>query len=183
TPALGAPGGRSLRTGLYGDGTSVDDVSVHSFRLFALDKSSGRVLWEREVHRGSPGARRHLKSSQANATPATDGKRVVVLFGTVGVLAAYDPDGRALWKTDVGVMDCGDEVLGNTEWGHASSPLLYKDTVIVQGDRKKDSFLAAYRLADGGLVYRVPPEEGSPWAPPTIVSAPTGGQLLPHRRT
>ena len=38
--------------------------------------------------------RRHLKSSLANATPATDGKRVVVLFGTVGVLAAFDLDGK-----------------------------------------------------------------------------------------
>jgi outer membrane protein assembly factor BamB len=183
TTAVSATGERSLKTGLYGEGSAVDDLSVHSFRLVALDKASGRVLWDREVHRGSPGARRHLKSSQANSTPATDGRRVVVLFGTVGVLAAYDLDGRPLWKRDVGVMDCGDEVFGNTEWGHASSPLIRGETVILQADRKKDSFLAAYRLEDGAEVYRVPREEGSTWASPALVRGPAGDELVTNGRT
>jgi outer membrane protein assembly factor BamB len=183
TAAVSATGERTLRTGLYGEGTAVDDLSEHSFRLFALDKANGRIVWEREVHRASPGARRHLKSSQANSTPATDGQRIVVLFGAVGVLAAYDLEGRPLWKKDIGVLDCGDEVFGNTEWGHASSPLLYKDTVIVQGDRKKDSFLAAYRLSNGEEVYRIPREEGSTWATPNVVRGPAGDELVTNGRT
>ena len=75
--------------------TSVDDTSEHSFRLYALEAKEGRILWEREVFRGSPTVRRHLKSSLANATPVTDGRRVVVLFGVVGVLASFDYEGRA----------------------------------------------------------------------------------------
>ena len=63
-------------------------------------------------HKAAPTVKRHLKSSQANATPATDGKRVVVLFGTVGVLAAYDFDGKELWRRDVGVLDCNDPQAG-----------------------------------------------------------------------
>ena len=56
TTAVSAKDDRSFRPGLYGDGTSVADLSEHSFRLYALDASSGRILWEREVHRSPPGA-------------------------------------------------------------------------------------------------------------------------------
>jgi outer membrane protein assembly factor BamB len=176
--AVSAKGENSIRTGLYGDGTAVDDASEHSFRLFALDKATGRILWEREVHRGAPAARRHVKASQANSTPATDGGRVVVLFGTVGQLAAFDLDGKALWKRDVGVLDCGDPIYGGADWGHASSPFIHGEVVIVQGDRRKDSFLAAYRLSDGAETWRVAREELSTWATPNVVRGPAGDELV-----
>ena len=183
TTAVSGTGDRTFRTGLYGDGTAVEDLSEHSFRLIALDKATGKVLWEREVHRGNPGARRHLKSSQANSTPATDGRRVVVLFGTAGVLAAYDLDGTLAWKKDVGVLDAGDAVFGNTEWGHASSPLLYKDLVIVQADCKKDSFLAAYRLATGEEVWKTARDEFSTWGSPNVLPGPAGDELITNGTT
>jgi outer membrane protein assembly factor BamB len=178
TSAVGAAGDRTFRTGLYGDGTSVDDTSEHSFRLYALDRKTGAVLWERDVHRTRPPVRRHLKSSQANATPTTDGKRVIVLFGTVGVLAAYDFAGKALWKTDVGVLECNDPQAGSAQWGHASSPVLYRDLVIVQADRVKDSFLAAYRVSTGQEAWRVARDEPSTWATPSILRSAKGDELI-----
>jgi outer membrane protein assembly factor BamB len=183
TTAVSAKDDRSFRPGLYGDGTSVDDLSEHSFRLYALDASSGRILWEREVHRAAPGAKRHLKSSQANSTPATDGRRVVALFGTVGVLAAYDLDGTPLWRKDIGALDCGDEVFGNTQWGHASSPLIHDGAVIVQADHKGRSFLAAYRLADGSELWRTPREEASTWSSPNVLPADSGDEIVTNGRT
>jgi outer membrane protein assembly factor BamB len=161
----------------------VDDLSEHSFRLYALDAGSGRILWEREVHRSPPGAKRHLKSSQANSTPATDGQRVVVLFGTVGVLAAYDLDGRALWRRDIGTLDCGDDVFGNTQWGHASSPLIHKDSVIIQADHKGRSFLAAYRLTDGSELWNTPRDEASTWSSPNILPAASGDEVVTNGQT
>src|SRR6185436_11095146 len=134
--------------------------------------------WESEVHKGAPPVRRHLKSSLANATPATDGKRVVVFFGPVGVLAAYDFAGKQLWRRDVGVLDVNDPQSGTAEWGHASSPILYRDLVIIQGDRRKDSFLAAYRLSTGEEAWKVRREEGSTWATPNILTGPSGDELL-----
>ena len=178
TSAVSGKGDTTFKTGLYGEGTSVDDVSEHSFRLYALDKKSGRVLWEREIHRGSPPVRRHLKSSLANATPVTDGERVVVLFGPVGKLAAYDFEGKQLWQRDIGILDCNDPQSGSAEWGHASSPILYGDLVLVQADRRKDSFLAAYRLATGEEVWRVARAEPSTWSTPNILSAPSGDELV-----
>jgi outer membrane protein assembly factor BamB len=108
---------------------------------------------------------------------------VVVLFGTAGVLAAYDFDGTLAWKKDIGVLDAGDAVYGNTEWGHASSPLLYKDLVIVQADCKKDSFLAAYRLATGEEAWKVARDEFSTWGSPNILPAPAGDELITNGTT
>jgi outer membrane protein assembly factor BamB len=183
TTAVSAKGDRTFRPGLYGDGTSVDDLSEHSFRLLALDAKSGKVLWDREVHKSPPGAKRHLKSSQANSTPVTDGKRVVVLFGAAGVLAAYDLEGKALWKREIGVLDCGDEVFGNTEWGHGSSPVIYKDVVLIQADTKGASFLAAYRLSDGSEMWKVPRDEASTWSTPNVLPAAAGDEIVVNGRT
>lgn len=177
TTAVSGKGDATFRTGLYGDSGSVDDVSEHSFRLYALD-STGRVLWDREVHRGAPQVRRHFKSSLANASPATDGEHVVVLFGAVGKLAAYDFQGKQLWQRDIGILDTNDPQSGTDEWGHASSPILYGDLVLVQGDRRKDSFLAAYRLTTGEEAWRIPRDELSTWATPNILPAPSGDELI-----
>jgi len=180
TTAISASGDSTFRTGLYGDGTSVDDLSEHSFRLVALDTRTGAVQWEREVHKTRPTVRRHLKSSLANATPVTDGRKVVVLFGAVGVLAAYDFTGEKLWQRDVGVLDCNDPQAGVAEWGHASSPILHDGLVILQGDRRKDSFLAAYKLATGEEVWRVPRDETSTWATPNVlVSGANASERMP----
>jgi outer membrane protein assembly factor BamB len=181
--AVSSKGDTTFRTGLYGDVTSVDDHSEHSFRLYALDAATGRVAWEREVHRGAPQVERHLKSSLANSTPATDGERVVVLFGAVGKLAAYDFEGKQLWQRDIGILDSNDPMSGSAEWGHASSPILYGDLVLVQGDRRKDSFIAAYRLATGEEVWKAAREEPSTWGTPNVLPAPTGDELIANGPT
>jgi outer membrane protein assembly factor BamB len=103
---------------------------------------------------------------------------VVALFGTVGVLAAYDLEGKLLWKRDVGVLDCGDPVYGSADWGHASSPVIHGDEVIVQADRRKNSFIAAYRLRDGAEAWRVARDELSTWATPSVVRGPSGDELV-----
>jgi outer membrane protein assembly factor BamB len=179
TTAVGSSGKEeTFRTGLYGDPDSVGDLSEHSYRLLALDKRTGAIAWDREVHRGRPTVSRHLKSSQANATPVTDGQRIVVLFGTVGVLAAYDLTGRELWRRDVGVLEANDPQAGAAQWGHASSPILYGDLVIVQADRVKDSFLAAFRAKTGEPVWRVARDEPSTWSTPNVLRAASGDELI-----
>lgn len=77
TTAISSKGDTTFRTGLYGDGTSVDDVSPHSFRLYAIDAATGSIVWDREVANVSPTVKRHLKSSLANSSPVTDGKHIV----------------------------------------------------------------------------------------------------------
>ena len=80
--------------------------AVHEWRVLALDKSIGPILWSQTAHRGVPKVKRHVKATQANATPVTNGRVVVVSFGSEG-LYAYDMDGKLLWKQDLGILDPG----------------------------------------------------------------------------
>ena len=179
TTAVGQADDDTFRTGLYGDTTPVDDLSEHSWRVYALDKPTGEILWERVAHLGIPGTKRHTKSSQANSTPVTDGRRLVVLFGSVGVLYCYDLDGTLLWKRDLGVLNSSWFLDPDYQWGHASSPILYEDLVIVQADTQTSSFISAYSLETGEEVWRTArDEEVSTFSTPTIYRGPTGDELV-----
>ncbi len=179
TTAISGSGDNTFRTGLYGDVRSVDDLSEHVWKLYALEQQTGEVRWEREVHRGVPRTKRHTKGSQASSTPVTDGRRVVVLFGTTGVLAAYDMDGALLWKKDLGLIDNGWFFDATEQWGHSSSPIIYLDSVILQVDRQKDSFVAAYDLSEGEELWRTSRAEEIPtWGTPTIATGESGDELI-----
>jgi outer membrane protein assembly factor BamB len=132
-------------------------------QLMCLDRARGTVLWSREVKgtgvgrggfgrggfggrgpgpggfgrggfgRGSSG-RGPNTSGNAAHTPVSDGERIYVMFGTSGVLA-YDLDGKELWKKSVGTGS-------NGMFGSASSPILYKDLVIVTAGYESASFYA-----------------------------------------
>ena len=160
---------QGLRTGLYGDTDPVTDATVHQWKLLALDKKTGKLLWERTAHQGVPKTKRHPKSSQASPTPATDGKLVVTYFGSEG-LYAYSTDGTLLWKKDLGIQDAGWFFDPDSEWGAASSPVIHKDSVIVQCDRQKDSFVAAFALSDGKERWRTARAEIPSWGTPALVA-------------
>ncbi|HUE89697.1 MAG TPA: PQQ-binding-like beta-propeller repeat protein [Vicinamibacterales bacterium] len=169
----------SFRTGLYGDVKPVDDLSIHSYRVYSLDRATGKVVWQREAFKGPPITKRHTKSSQANATPVTDGRRVVAVFGSIGLMVCYDMDGTLEWKKDIGVLDSGWFLDPSYQWGHSSSPIIYKSSVIVQADQARGSFIASFDLTDGRQLWRTArPDEVSTWATPTILSGPKGDEIV-----
>lgn len=153
------------------------DNAKHSWRIYSLDKNSGRILWERIAHEGVPRAKRHIKATQANATPVTDGKYVVALMGSEGMFA-YDFNGKLLWKLDLGILNPGLFEDKNSEWGHAASPVIYKHLVFVQCDGHKQSFIAAFNLKDGKQVWRVERGEITSWSTPAIYEGPRGAELI-----
>src|SRR6186997_1305151 len=171
-----------IRTGLYGDVEPAKDVSKHSWKLVALDKRSGKVVWERVAHEGIPRTKRHPKSSQASATPVTDGRRVIVSFGSEG-LYAYDVDGKLLWTRDLGVLNAGWFYDPDFEWGIASSPIIWKNLVIVQCDIQKGSFRAAFDVATGAPVWRTAREEIPSWSTPAIFEHDGRAELVTQATT
>ncbi len=178
TTAIGS-GDQTFRTGLYGDVAPLNDLSTHTWRMYAVDRRSGKVLWQRDVYSGAPKVKRHTKSSQASSTPATDGKHVVAIFGTIGQLVAFDVDGKPLWTRDIGVIDNGWFFDPTYQWGHSSSPIIYKSSVIVQADQQKGSYMAAFDLASGKPLWRTErANEISTWGTPAIVSGPRGDELV-----
>jgi outer membrane protein assembly factor BamB len=167
----------SFRHGLYGDVEPSNDVTKHVWRLIALDKRTGKVLWDRVAHEGIPKTKRHPKSSQASATPVTDGRHVVVSFGSEG-LYAYDVNGKLLWKQDLGVLNAGWFYDPDYEWGIGSSPIIWNDFVIVQCDIQKQSFLAAFNVKTGKLAWRTTRDEIPSWATPTVYQDATHAELV-----
>lgn len=166
--AISSSGDSTFRTGLYGDVNPVADLSEHTWKMYCLDRATGAIMWARTVFTGAPKVKRHTKASQANSTPVTDGKRVVAMFGSIGLLAAWDVQGKPLWTKQLGVLNSGWFFDPDVQWGHASSPIIHRDTVIVQADRQKGSFLAAYNLGSGTEVWRVERDEISTWGTPTV---------------
>jgi outer membrane protein assembly factor BamB len=110
--------------------------------VIALDRNSGKILWTRTAYEGVPKEKRHIKSTYASSSPATNGRVIVALFGSQG-LYAYDLDGKLLWSKDLGRINAGAYDVPDYEWGTASSPVLYGDSVIVQCDQQKNSYLLA----------------------------------------
>jgi hypothetical protein len=173
--AISKAGDNSFRTGLYGDVKPVDDLSEHQWKIYSLDKTSGKILWERTAVTSAPKTKRHTKGSQASSTPVTDGKRVVAVFGSAGVLAAWDFDGKELWRVDLGVLDSGWFFDPAFQWGHSSSPIIYRDSVILQADVQKDSYVAAWDLATGKQLWKTArTDEISTWGTPTIARTADG---------
>src|SRR5215470_17464205 len=141
------------RYGLFGDVTPVKDDPKHIWKVYALDKATGKILWERIAFDGMPKVKRHPKSTHADSTPVTDGKYLIVNFGSHG-LYAYDLNGKLKWKQDLGVLDAGWFYDADYQWEYGSSPIIYKNMVIVQADIQKNSFIAAYDLKTGKQVWK-----------------------------
>jgi len=171
-----------IRTGLYGDVEPAKDVSKHSWKLVALDKRTGKVLWERVAHEGIPKTQRHPKSSQATATPVTDGRHVIVSFGSEG-LYAYDVDGKLLWTARPCVLNAGWFYDPDFEWGIGSSPIIWKNLVIVQCDIQKNSFIAAFDVATGQPAWRTAREEIPSWSTPAIFEHDGRAELVTQATT
>jgi outer membrane protein assembly factor BamB len=177
TTAVSSAANATFKPGLYGEPTASEDRSVHRWKVLALDRRTGKVLWERTAYEGAPKEKRHVKATYANATPATDGRHVVAFFGSQG-LYAYDLDGNLQWTRDLGRLDAGAYDVPEYEWGTASSPILYRDLVIVQADQQKDSFLTALRVADGTTVWKSARDEMPSWATPTVYTAGARPELV-----
>ncbi len=167
TTAVSAGVDTGIRTGLYGDISPVDDDSVHRYEVYCLDRGSGEVLWKETAIETVPQVKRHLKSTHANPTVATDGRNLVVSFGSEG-LYVYDLDGKLRWKKDLGVLDSGFFRVPDAQWGYAASPVLDSGRVIVQADVQKDSFLAAFNVDNGDEIWRVARNEVPTWSTPTV---------------
>jgi outer membrane protein assembly factor BamB len=177
TTAVSGDPKSEFRAGLYGDVASVDDSSQHTWHVYCLDKQTGKIGWEQTAHRGVPKVKRHTKASHANCTPATDGAHVVVNLGSEG-LYCYDPDGKLLWKRDLGTLDSGWFFDADYQWGFGSSPIIYRGLIITQCDLGKNSFIAAFDVNDGKEVWRTAREEIPSWGTPTLVEGPERVELV-----
>jgi outer membrane protein assembly factor BamB len=166
-----------LKVGLYGAGDSADDMVEHQWKVICLDKTSGKVRWERTAKTGVPRVKRHTKATHANTSPATDGNVVVAFFGSEGVYA-YSLDGELKWSKDLGVLDVGPWNDMSLQWGFASSPVICDGKVFLQCDVKSGPFLVALDAADGREIWRTSRDEVPGWCTPAILRTGLGTQVV-----
>jgi outer membrane protein assembly factor BamB len=177
TTAISSLKNATFKPGLYGDGDASGDRSIHKWAIYALDKRTGRLRWERVAREGSPRNKRHIKSTYASATPVTDGRIVVVWFGSEGV-HAFDVNGVPLWDVDIGRVDMGAYDIPSYEWGPASSPIIWNGLVILQCDTQSDSFLLALDAGTGETVWTTSRDELPSWGSPTVAETSAGPELV-----
>jgi outer membrane protein assembly factor BamB len=156
---------------------SAKDMVPHTWRLIAFERATGKVAWDTAVHQGIPRLKRHVKASHASATPATDGRSIVALFGSEG-LFCFDMAGNLKWRQDLGLMDVGLVDDPGYQWGPASSPTILDDLVIVQNDRHRESFVAAFDLATGKEVWRARHDEYPSWATPAVARGASRTEIV-----
>jgi len=151
--------------GLYDPGDdqgSVKSAAVHRWMVYDLDVETGAIRWERELHRGPPLIARHIKNSFASETPVTDGQRVYVYFGSIGMVAALDMSGTVLWKADIGAFE------GHLGFGGAASPVLHRGRLYITNDNTVRSFIVSFDAASGKEIWRVGREERGNWSTPFV---------------
>ena len=171
------PGNPKLKVGLYGEIDPVEEKEAVQWRLLALDKNTGKVLWNTLVFEGIPRIKRHPKSTHCNSTPVTDGEHIVAIFGSEG-LFCFDTNGKSLWRKDLGPMDSGYFEVPSAEWGFGSSPVIHDGKAIVLCDVLTNSFLAAFDVADGKELWRTARDDVPTWGTPTIVETGHRQQIL-----
>jgi outer membrane protein assembly factor BamB len=162
---LPLPGPSGATPAIWGDNVFVSTPDPEkNLHLLCIDRNSGKVRWQKQVVEG--GNIDKGKGNMASPSPITDGKAVYILYGT-GDIAAFDFDGKELWKRNLGA-DYGKFAI---MWIYGSSPLLFDGKLYVQvlqrtpapgdypglggagGDR--DSYLVALDPATGKSLWKV----------------------------
>lgn len=142
-------------------GGFVKPTDEHRWMTYCLDFDTGKTLWEREAHKGMPPQARHPRNSYASETPVTDGERLYVYFGDIGIFC-YDLDGKKLWEKR------WESYPTRGNWGTGTSPVLHKDRLIIVNDNETSSFIVAFDKLTGKQLWRVERAEKSNWATPYI---------------
>lgn len=140
--------------------------------LLCLDRTSGKTLWERTVLVAPPESKNRL-NSYASGTPAADGKFVYVAFFEQPRIevVCYDIDGKEIWRKSPGTF--------KSVHGFCSSPVLYKNLLILNGDQDADAWIVAYDKATGEEKWRTDrPNKTRSYCTPVITELAGKTQMM-----
>ncbi|MEW6358977.1 MAG: PQQ-binding-like beta-propeller repeat protein [Planctomycetota bacterium] len=161
---------------VWGDKIFLTGADLKERKVFCLDRASGKLLWECKIQSGAvlgEDFEIYQDTGLAASTPATDGERVVALFGTAE-LAAVDFSGKQVWVKWFGPP--------HSAYGLCTSLRMYEGKVILQldqgGKRKPKSVLYAINPADGKTVWETKRDVGASWSSPLIIKTPQREEII-----
>jgi len=175
TSAISSGDERAPVPGLYDPGESFGKTrsdATHQWMVYAIDFDTGSIRWARELEALVPTELKHVKNSFASETPVTDGRRVYVYFGSIGLLAALNMSGETVWRAHVGSFN------GGQEFGTAASPVLHEGRLYIVNDNTTSSFLAAFDADTGNEVWRVERDETENWSTPFVWVNPIRTEIV-----
>ena len=144
-------------------GRQAPPPAEHRFVVMALDRATGKVLWEKTATVATPHeGYHHLYGSFASNSPVTDGERVYASFGSRG-LYVYDLEGNELWTKDYGV-----KLTMRLQFGEGAAPVLHDGRLIMLMDHNGDSFLSMLDAASGKEIWRVARDGSNNWSTPAV---------------
>ena len=137
-----------------------------------LSIKTGKTLWKKTVLE-SPIEKLHRKNSRASSTPVTDGKSIYVSFldQEKMFIAAYNLEGKKLWEKRPGIF--------SSVHGYCSSPILWKNKVIINGDHDGNAYIVALNKETGSEAWKTPrPNKTRSYCTPLIRTIGGRNQLI-----
>jgi outer membrane protein assembly factor BamB len=175
TTCINAGKSRAPRKGLYLEDVNANsyppEKSEHVWKVYCIDLAGGAVLWQQMAHQGIPAKPHHIKNTLASETPATDGERLYVLFGSVG-LFCYDLDGKLLWTHRIEPRET------RYGWGTSMSPVVFGDRVYFADDNEEKSTLFALDKRTGRVIWQIARDEKTNYSTPFVWENPRRTELV-----
>lgn len=170
----------AVDTGKKPDGSAAESFggekapeSVHEFVVICVDRTKGKVRWQKTVGKIVPHSGHHRDHFYASASPITNGKHVWAHYGSRGTYC-LTIDGDLVWsRTDLGLM--------NTRggFGDGSSPALFGNYLVVPWDQEEGSYITALDASTGETLWKTErPEEPTSWATPLIINHNGEGMVI-----
>ncbi len=132
------------------------------FAVACLNLNDGSLVWQKSLEQKIPPHAIHPSNSFATESPATDGERLFVYFGAIGLVAGLDLEGNELWRRDVGTFKTGND------FGTGSSLMVDEGLVFLQYDNDEKSMLLALDATTGKDVWKKDREYKTAWSSPLV---------------
>ncbi len=142
--------------------------------LISIDRKTGKILWNKKIHQGSVPTELHRENSAASATPQWDGTNILVTFQNNRKIktTSVSPEGKIAWTKIVGPY------LPGKPFGFGSTPVLYKNTLIISVGTHKGGYLTAIKTSNGQPVWKTKRAGCDYWATPVVAHVAGKKQLL-----
>ena len=135
--------------------------NYYRFLVTAIDRKTGKQLWENVVAEEVPHRAHHRDHGYASGSPTTDGERVYVSFGSVGIYC-LDIEGELKWSRDLADLEIVND------FGEAVTPALHGNHLVVVMDHLGQSFIETLDKKTGETVWKKNRVEPASWSTPLV---------------